>query len=524
MLSILIVDDEPVIRFGIKASVDWEKEGFRVVGDYANGAEALAHLKQERVDIVITDIKMPVMDGLTLSRQALALDPHIKIILVSSYNDFEYVHQGLKLGVADYILKHTLEPEELLGAAQKCAALITEEIKLENRLVDASEHMHARLRTRYAREMKRYLAGKTDALPPGGYPQWLEGAHAAVCVRLIGVRKLEETHGFLYSSIMVEQCMETFGRLMPDSIALPTEACEWFALIPADSNLDAARKQLRELYGQLAGETGAALAFGWAVGAGTAHIPVGFENSKKACGRAFFEGAGVYLADDVPAAAPRTDCHLPGQLPNPLALSEDRFAEIVLACQAAWRHGGISPSALKEEACRALTLLYKHTVDSFALVEAFEQVFEAESLADLCDRLLEQFAGLGRQMNARPEPQELRNPVEKALAYIQAHYLEAVTLQQVADHVHVSKNYFSILFKKIMGQNFIDYLIDLRIQKAQEMLAQSELRVYEVAEQAGFNDVKYFSKLFKKMTGLSPIDYRDYHLMGRQAGARGDRS
>lgn len=268
MLKILIVDDEPVIRFGIKASVDWEKEGFVVVGDYANGAEALAHLKQDPVDILITDIKMPVMDGLTLSKQALALDPHIQIILVSSYNDFEYVHQGLKLGVADYILKHTLEPEELLATAQKCAALITEGIKLKNRLGDASEHVSARLRNRYEREIKQLLAGKKAALPAGGYPAWLEDAYAAVYVQLVGVRNMEETHGFLYTSIMVEQGVESFYKLMPDSIALPTEACEWFALLPAGKDCAAMKQQLDRLYEQLASETGTQLIFGCSFGGG----------------------------------------------------------------------------------------------------------------------------------------------------------------------------------------------------------------------------------------------------------------
>ncbi len=524
MLRILIVDDEPVIRFGIKASVDWEKEGFVVVGDYANGAEALAHMKQDPVDILITDIKMPVMDGLTLSKHALALDPHIQIILVSSYNDFEYVHQGLKLGVADYILKHTLEPEELLATAQKCAALITEGIKLENRMADAGEHVQARLRTRYAREMKQLLARKKDALPPGGYPDWLNVSYTAIYVQLIGVRKLEETHGFLYTSIMIEQCVESFFRLMPDSIALPTEACEWFALIPAQSDSEGVMRQLESLYDQLASETSADLTFGCHIGGGIEEIVASYEKSRAACGRAFYEGAGIYMANEDHRGEAVTGSHLPSLLPKPLIVSEEQFVEVVWTWTASWRHGGIAPSVLKEEACRALTMLYKHTVDSLALVEAFERLFETESLTDLGDRLLEQFTGLGRQTMARPEALELRNPVDKALAYIQMHYLEPVTLQQVADHVHVSKNYFSLLFKKMMGQNFIDYLIDLRIQKARDMLAQSDLRVYEVAEQAGFNDVKYFSKLFKKITGLTPIDYRDYHQMGRAPSDGSDRS
>ncbi|MFC5528838.1 response regulator transcription factor [Cohnella yongneupensis] len=267
MIQVMIVDDEPIIRFGIKALIDWDKEGFRVVGEYANGVVALDTMLSQPVDIVITDIKMPMMDGLTLTREVMKLKPSCKVILVSSYNDFEYVREGLKLGVVDYILKHSLEPEELLAALRKCKDRLDEE---------AHEH--------------------------------------------------------------------------------------------------------------------------------------------------------------VLAAEPR---------------------------------GGMAPND--------------------------------------------------------PELHAEHSPIEKALEYIGRHDLKTITLQQVADAVHVSRNYFSVLFKKTTGHNFIDYVINLRLEKAKELLAESHLKIYVIAEQAGFNDVKYFSKLFKKSCGLSPIDYRmRYGHGGRYDSERGE--
>jgi two-component system response regulator YesN len=101
--------------------------------------------------------------------------------------------------------------------------------------------------------------------------------------------------------------------------------------------------------------------------------------------------------------------------------------------------------------------------------------------------------------------------ITKAIEYIKLHYREELTLQEVADTIHVSKSYFSNLFKKQSGQNFIDYLIDLRLHEAKRMLVQNEYKIYEVAEKSGFNDVKYFSKLFKKMTQMTPVEYREKH-------------
>lgn len=258
MYRVMIVDDEPIIRFGIKALIDWEKEGLEVVGEYANGVVALDTMLSQPADILITDIKMPVMDGLVLSREAMKLNPACKVILVSSHNDFEFVREGLKLGAVDYILKHSLEPEELLSALRKCK---------ETLRAHASE------------------GSPTAQAPSEAKPAW-----------------------------------------------------------PAPDE------------------------------------------------------------------------------------------------------GG-----------------------------------------------------------------EARDPIGKALEYIGSRDLRTLTLQQVADAVHVSKNHFSVLFKKTTGQNFIDYVINLRLEKAKGMLANSNMKIYVVAEQAGFNDVKYFSKLFKKNCGLSPIDYRLRH-------------
>lgn len=278
MYRAAIVDDEPVIRFGIRASIDWEKERIGLAGDFANGEAAWREISREPVDILITDIKMPVMDGLELTRRTLERYPRTKVILVSSYSDFEYVREGLQLGVLDYLLKPTLEPEGLLAIVRKCLGKIEQE------------------------------------------------------------------------------------------------------------------------------------------------------------------------------------------------RSDERNRQLVLtmrdaAANAAWA----SPGQAAAES--------------------------AEDTADL--------DGAGNAGN--------RRLMAKAVQYIQANYTHELTLRQVADSVHMSKNYFCQQFKRYAGENYIDYVIRLRIERAKELLSRPDtgIRIYEAAEQSGFNDVKYFSKLFKRMTGLSPVEYRE---------------
>src|SRR5690554_2907780 len=119
--KVMVVDDEPMIRFGLVSCIDWKMEGFELIGEAANGASALRLLNDQHLDVLITDIKMPLMDGLELSRSLKQINPNVKVIIVSSYSDFGYAQQAVRLGVVmDYILKPTMEPEDLLRIVRAC--------------------------------------------------------------------------------------------------------------------------------------------------------------------------------------------------------------------------------------------------------------------------------------------------------------------------------------------------------------------------------------------------------------------
>jgi two-component system response regulator YesN len=504
MLRIMIVDDEPVIRFGIKASVDWNQEGYQVTGDFANGAEALEMMKSEPCDILITDIKMPVMDGLELTRRALELNPQLKVILVSSYNDFDYVREGLKLGVVDYILKPTLQPEELLQVVKKCEEEIRKELQVEHALMGIKASEMERKRKRCEQGLKRFLTGDSQDLPEGSYPEWLHEAYTAVHVLLHRMPAMEEMYGYLHLSIARDALVERFYGLVPKGVIFSVSEKELFFLIPRSGHVEI---ELAGLQGEMEKAAGIDVSFGYAYGEGIRTVKESFQRSAAACQMMFFRGKGIYA--DRTAAAGEAECDLPNLLPPITELHDEQLQTIVDRWRERWKYGGKSPRVLKEEACRVLSVMFKQTADPYALVESFDLLFQSESLDELCARLMEQVDELRKHGWEKAEEIDSKSPVAQAIEYIRSHYTETITLQQVADHVHVSKNYFSILFKQTTGQNFIDYLINLRIERAKELLMTTELKVYEVAEQSGFNDTKYFSKLFKKVTGVSPVDYRE---------------
>lgn len=160
MRNVMIVDDESLVRIGLQSIIDWEQHGYRITGAYKNGEEALAAARRQPFDIVLTDIKMPVMDGFELIRELRQAFPHIQVIILSSYNDFEHTRQAIRLGVKDYISKYEMEPEELLRVL---TSLPLQEAPMQQPVAGGSRagkeghHAHGREEEQLQGEMSRLL-------------------------------------------------------------------------------------------------------------------------------------------------------------------------------------------------------------------------------------------------------------------------------------------------------------------------------------------------------------------------------
>lgn len=389
MCKVLIVDDEPVIRFGLKASIDWKTEGLDLIGDYPNGEEALRAIQSVQPDILITDIKMPLMDGITLMKHAIERYPHLKVILVSSYNDFEYVREGLRLGAVDYILKPTLEPEDLLQLLRNTIKKIHQEKNIESKLSQIEDSNVLEERRRIENEIKRIILSEEKRLNLENFPKWLQNDFLFVYMEMNQDAKVEMEYDLLYKSYVLDEIQTLFYQKIRNGISFSIGDTKMLFLIEKDKHemeiVDSLRKQIDD-------EINLRFAF--------SHLTV---SNVTSIGQSFLQ---------------------------------------------------------------------------------LQQAIDKKSLST---------------------DNEL---IDKALDFIHQHYTEEMTLQRIGEYVHISRNYFSIIFKRHLDKNFIDYVIELRVNKAKELLVQTSLKIYEVAEKSGFRDVKYFSKAFKRLTGLSPVDYR----------------
>ncbi|MGM7723162.1 response regulator transcription factor [Metabacillus sp. Hm71] len=507
MYTVIIVDDEPIIRFGLKSSINWERENLQLLGDFSNGQQALHAMENTScVDILITDIKMPVMDGLTLMKKALRLNPKLKVVLVSSYNEFEYVREGLTHGAVDYLLKPTLEPESFLKTIQKCVQKIDEEQTIKQKLDIVERTERLQVRKKIEQEMKRILF-KKETVNDNRMKERCHLPFLVVCMRMKQIGMVEEKYGFLYKSLIFEEIQECFYMEEEDGVCFPIGENELLFFIKKNGDPLAVTHQL---IAKIEKQTNISFSFGYDVITKWTEIIDGYRRSLFASQRHFFyenEHVFTYRAPEQTSFEPISKGQITGLLPY----EEAKIKSFLQERYQQWASEHMTPASIKSEACDILTTLFL-SLDHALLLEKCSEIEACESLHDLRHQLMIKIDECHQLLSdQKSKPYSDNELLDKALYYIHEHYTQDLTLQNVADHIHISRNYFSILFKRYLEQNFIDYVIDLRVKKAKELLLHTTLKVYEVARKSGFNDVKYFSKLFKKVTGLSPGDFRIHH-------------
>jgi two-component system response regulator YesN len=517
MYRILIVDDEPITRNGIKNFIDWKNEFMHVDSVCSNGETALSTLESCPVDILITDIKMPKMNGIELMKKAFELYPWLKVIMISSYSDFDYVREGLKLGAVDYLLKSALEPQELLSVLHRCTFMLEKERRKKAELNYYQNEAVYRERKYIEKEVKRLVVQKQVPLSSIDWaPTWLKQRYDCVYLILDGAEELMENQGYLYVQLLLEDFQELFYREEDEGVAMLMEENSAFLVFP--DNVGDTELRLRQWKKSLETELGISLSFGFTIEEGISRIMKGLTNSRMACQRRFFEGlGGIYvwegLTENKGTAQTSTNKSEP---PNwqpffEIIRNGDPIASAVEYAMERWKSTNLNPEQVKHEAYYLLTDIYERQANTEPpLSEGLDLLKQAETLDKIASLLKRGLEEIKRTFIPKlPDNGNGGQMITKALKYIDDHYTENLTLQIVANTLHVSKNYFSSLFKKQTGCNFIDYLIELRIRVAKKLLTEEGGRIYSIAETVGFNDVRYFIKIFKKLTDLTPLEYRE---------------
>ncbi|MFC6650159.1 response regulator [Paenibacillus rhizoplanae] len=541
MYRVIIVEDEFIVRYGIRSMIEWEAIGLEVTGEAANGREALELMAAGLPDILITDIKMPVMDGIELIAEVRKRSAELKIIILSNLEDFQYAKEAIKHNVSEYMIKSDMMPrdfeqvllklkESLEGAQkpweEKSAPAHIVPVHKENFLIGLLER--GAVQGRIERDTLT-LAGLADKRPlyvlqilPGGRAEPEYGQGAAVIRSLfeeiglndpaLGYELVRDRQGVLHvivtSEVMVQPDKAAVrDRLRSSSeqliLQLSRQYC-WTVTIGISGEVKE-WADLKNAYVQAAGAARMKLFMG--------------------TGRVLVHGSDELLAQGAQSNAAQLQLIQSGTTLAPsLQISSHQIQSMVYAFQSgeleeylerlfdqlAMRRDAELVQIISLELLMILTTLWPDvSKDAEQVLELKKQYFDElsklETLEESRGWFRQAFQALVAHMKEMYNSD--RNSIIKATQYIQQYYHQEITLQSISGLVHLSKNYFANLFRKEVGESFLEYLTRIRIEKAKTLLT-GELKAGDIGSLVGIQDPKYFSKVFKKITGVSPSEYR----------------
>ncbi|MDO4276191.1 MAG: response regulator [Eubacteriales bacterium] len=482
---VLIVEDDKFFRFAVRKMIDWDKYGFQIVGEAVHGEAALSFLEECQAEVVITDMSMPVMNGIELTKALKEQYPDIMIIALSAYDDFEFVKESLKLGAQDYILKQDLDKEDV------------------GKMIWNSWEKHRKTLARdndIKRGVRKILleSGKDDR------GEW----YLRLC--------LEEQWGFYFlrfqsleSGWHSEDCMQE--NWMSDSLFELHDHKEHFLFMPAlkahslKVQSEDRDKRIRELELLLESEQYVAGCSSrgdnadrlWELSREAQNaMEAGRFSRRKQIQvwdyvRDKYESRDIYFLEEessfsqmIKKVTPEKGLELLTaklyeKMPGEESINKNYMGYLKAAAQNLGI-GSLEFSGLKEHLDKAGTLEKKH---------------------EICKEYLD-------RMFVRAGQREMHPGVRAAISYMKQNYVQDLSLSGIASVVGLNESYFSGIFKKDTGKSITEYLNEIRIKKARDLIAATNLKNYEIAEKVGINNSSYFSTIFKKYTGMTIQEYR----------------
>lgn len=542
MLKIFLAEDEVVVRETIKRMIPWEELGFELVGEAADGEMALPLLIRQQPDLLITDIKMPFMDGLTLARLAKKEIPGLKVVILSGYDDFNYAKQAIGIGVEDYLLKP-----------------ITKNALIERLSEIRSRYEHEKTQKEYyekfQREMQAYEKNSSrdffEALV-GGSMDMMEVYKRA---EKLGLDIVAEAYNVLiftmncdedfsgqrdeYSSWEAEslELLENFFASHSSAMLFRSNIFSYGVLLKGqretiEENTRACVDEIRKILSRQDGRREWFLAVGQSVER-LSQIQKSYHTASRAFSQRYLYDENILYYDEMetmehPGGQAETEDNaylqkvdvnalnpaiLQKFLSNGLQEETENFVKDYFYA--------IGQEPMESLVFRNYVILnVRFSVISFIKglgcdTNEMESADTEEVLAESGKNMESAIAYAKKMISQAIEIRDQnsgnknRSILKNAVDFIDSHYMdEEISLNTVANVANVSSNHFSALFSQNMGQTFIEYLTTLRMNKAKELLRCTGMRSSEIAGEIGYKDAHYFSYLFKKTQGMTPSDYR----------------
>lgn len=531
-MTLLIVEDEDIIRKGLIVTLRKLEMDFEHIYEAGDGEEGLRLCREYTPDIIMTDIKMPLMDGLTFIRESQKLLPEGQFIILSGYSDFEYARTALKYGVKDYLLKPSTKNEikevltrvvEQLKEQQSLRLELTERIHTYEKKLDRFQELLLGniLSRRYpAGEIGRYLSHYSIVFPE----EYME----VLCIRITsavssGEPSIDYKNHFMWIAslftpyytvyqadiLSVYKCLLiNFSRMEPGYSQkiwkkAETEIREYgqkhgLRICLSISRAQVSEEALPDLYQEACMLLHCRLFQPEAVifdpkcqRAAETKIPAVPLTMIETLYHYFIGNSQFDLRQNFYSFIHHIT-HIEDSSPGYVCECLDRLEEF-FAVQSA--KDGLEP----DTAYRI----------SFSVSESMTVCSSLEDLTDMLYARLLDYWKLKKEGTA-PAAHMASSPVDQAIAYMEQNYYLDLDLSMISDLISMNSSYFSSLFKKKTGMNLINYLQNVRIEKSKQLLLNSNQKLYEISEAVGIPNVKYFCKLFKDYTGVTPSEFRKH--------------
>lgn len=540
MLKIFLAEDEVIVRETIKRMIPWENLGFELVGEAADGEMALPLLLRQKPDLLITDIKMPFMDGLTLAKVAKKEIPGLKVVILSGYDDFNYAKQAINIGVEDYLLKP-----------------ITKNALIERLTEIRSRYEHEKTQKEYYEKFHREMQAYEKNSSRDFFEALVSGSMDMMEIyrrsEKLGLDIVAEAYNVL---IFTMNCEEDFSgqregyseweaeslKLLEEFFSENTSAmlfrCNIFSygvLIKGqketiEENTRSCVSEIQRILDRKEQKRQ------WFVAAGEpverlSQIQKSYYSASRAFSQRYLYDENILYYDEMASMEKKNVTEddstylqkvdvnalnpviLQKFLSNGLleetenfvkdyfyAIGQEPLESLVFRNYVTLNVRFSVMSFLKEIGCDTRTLEQEDTED--VLSESSKSLENAIAYAK---KIISQAIALRDQNSGNKN----RSILKTAVDFIDSHYMEEdMSLNKAANAANVSANHFSALFSQNMGQTFIEYLTNLRMNKAKEYLRCTSMRSSEIAGEIGYKDAHYFSYLFKKTQGMTPSDYR----------------
>jgi two-component system response regulator YesN len=530
MYNVMLVDDDyPVLEL-LSETIDWEAKGLRLLGAFENGATAWEQAQQAMPDILITDIGMPRMNGLELCAKIKERKPDTRVVILSCHDEFAYAQQAMRLNVQEYLLKESLQPDDLARLLDR----IKHGLDAERQLNGEQMRLHALVND--SRELRKEQAFKNFIHQPLLTPdKWMQEANGfglflgrEACLPVIGCVDdygqvkhrfaSEQTLRFAIANVM----QEVLGELDDSVLYISYSERKPLLLFTYKPSLktnryDAVTAHLRKI--QLA--MGKALKIRLTFLLGTeCDRPEALKQALKSLltdeNQRFYLEAGALVKhraetvsdEDLFIHYDNASTELREALIGKSPTEVGRIAEVWMDKVKARKY---PPAAVKDWTLKLLldlklklrTLQYVQAGQSADTLH--KEISEIDSIHELLDWLKCQLTAAAGEHPAfvgkRPE-------VKEACQYVSLNLNRRISLDEVADLLHLNASYFSRMFKKETGETFIEYVTRMKMERAKEMLDRTSSSVGEICEQLGYDNQSYFIKTFKAHSGATPMEYR----------------